>query len=61
MRNIQTVELHPKRIEELNDQPTIESRMYLSQDGKWFVHKTVITDIKAIKYLDKVLEKEEDC
>jgi len=56
MEAVQTVELRPKKIEELNDQPAIQSFMWTSEDGKWFIHKTVITDIKPKTYVAKVLE-----
>ena len=36
--------------------PEVESYMNLSQDGKWFIHKTVFTDIKPVTYIDRVLE-----
>lgn len=34
----------------------VESKMSLSEDKKWFIHTTTITDIKSVHYLDKVLE-----
>ncbi len=52
---IQTVELRPKKIEELNEQPALESSMKLSKNGQWFIHKTTITTIKPTKYVDKVM------
>jgi hypothetical protein len=58
MEFLQTVELHPKKIEELNQQPILETFMQVSEDGKWFIHKTVITDIKPRKYMDKVFGEE---
>lgn len=36
-------------------QPIIESSVGLSEDRKWVMHKTVITDIKPISYVEKVL------
>lgn len=54
----QTQELHAKKIEELNEQPVIENFMYVSLDGRWFVHKTIITDIKPVNYVKKVMESE---
>lgn len=54
MDAIPTVELRPKKIEELNDQPIIETKMCLSDDGNWFIHRTVITDIKSLAYMAKV-------
>ncbi|MBI5798187.1 hypothetical protein HZA98_04770 [Candidatus Woesearchaeota archaeon] len=52
---IQTVELRPRKIEELNEQPVIETSMTTSLDGKWFIHKTIITTIKSINYMKKVI------
>lgn len=49
-------ELNPKKIEDLNNQPIIETKMFLSQDGLWFIHKTMITDIKAVSYVEKVMD-----
>ncbi len=60
MESMQTVELTPKKIEQLNDQPVVESVMYVSLDGKWFVHKTVITDIKSVNYMKKVFKDDEE-
>ena len=54
MDAIPTVELRPKKIVELNDQPIIQTQMSLSEDGNWFIHRTVITDIKSLAYMAKV-------
>ena len=43
------------KLEQLNKQPVIETSTTLSEDGKWFIHKTLITDIKPITYVNKVL------
>ena len=51
----ETVELSEKKVEQLSKQPIIESFVCLSQDGKWVVHKTTITDIKPRSYFEKVL------
>ena len=37
-------------------QPIVETKMTLSEDKKWFIHKTIITDIKSVNYINKVLE-----
>lgn len=58
MEQLQTLELTPRKIQELNEQPVVETFMYVSQDGKWFVHKTMITDIKSVNYVKKVMEEE---
>ena len=49
------VELSERKVEQLSRQPIIESFVSLSQDGKWVVHKTIITDIKPKSYFEKVL------
>lgn len=43
------------KLEQLNKQPIIESSVGLSEDKKWVIHKTVITDIKPVSYVEKVL------
>ena len=48
--------LSETKIEQLNKQPVIESTVTKSEDGKWVIHKTVITDIKPVTYFEKVLE-----
>lgn len=58
MEQLQTIELTPRKIQELNEQPVVETFMYVSQDGKWFVHKTMITDIKSVNYVKRVMEEE---
>jgi hypothetical protein len=50
-----TMELSEKKIEQLNKQPIVETQIKRSEDGKWVVHKTTITDIKPVTYFEKVL------
>ncbi len=45
------------KVEQLSKQPIIESIITKSEDGKWLIHKTVITDIKPVSYFEKVLTK----
>jgi hypothetical protein len=33
----------------------VESSIRRSDDGKWIVHKTTITDIKPVTFFEKVL------
>jgi hypothetical protein len=40
---------------EFSKQSIVESFVSLSADKKWVLHKTVITDIKPVSYLQKVL------
>jgi len=49
-------ELTTSKIEQLNKMPIIESHINKSDDGKWIIHKVVITSIKPVKYFEKVLE-----
>ncbi|MCX6741665.1 MAG: hypothetical protein NTX24_00620 [Candidatus Pacearchaeota archaeon] len=44
------------RIEQLNKQPILENQITKSEDGKWIIHKTIITDIKPVSYFEKVLD-----
>lgn len=48
-------ELSALKIEQLNKQPIIETSIQVSEDKKWVVYKTIITDIKPISYLQKVM------
>ena len=43
------------RVEQLNKQPILENQITKSEDGKWIIHKTIITDIKPVSYFEKVL------
>ena len=48
-------ELSQTKIEQLNKQPVLETAITKSEDGKWMIHKTIITDIKPISYFEKAL------
>lgn len=39
--------------------PLIETHISKSKDGKYIIHKTVITDIKPVAYYEKVLQGSE--
>ena len=39
------------------NKPILETRISMSRDGKYVIHRTVITDIKPVKYYRKVLEE----
>ncbi len=43
------------KIEQLSKQPIIESSVSKSEDGKWVIHRTIVTDIKPISYFEKVI------
>ena len=43
---------------EFENKPIVETQLSMSKDRKYVIHKTVITDIKPVKYLEKVLRAE---
>jgi len=45
-----------KKKEMIMNMPIVESSISKSKDGKFIIHKTIITDIKSIKYYDVVME-----
>ena len=53
--NQEVTKLSNIKIEQLSRQPIIESSISKSEDGKWIIHKTIITDIKPVSYFEKVL------
>jgi len=55
---VRKMELTKSKIEQLNKQPIIETAVAKSDDGKWIVHKTTITDIKPSSYMEKVMNGE---
>ena len=50
------MELSEKKLEQLKKQPILETSVSKSEDGKWVIFRTVITDIKPVSYYEKVLE-----
>ena len=48
-------ELSAVKIEQLNKHPILETSLQVSEDKKWVVYKTIITDIKPISYMEKVM------
>ncbi len=47
-----------KVAEKVTNMPNIEVRISTSNDGKWVIHKTIITDIKPKTFYEKVLASE---
>jgi len=39
-----------------NNKPAIETKVLKSKDGKYLLHKTIITDIRPVQYFEKVME-----
>ncbi len=54
-KNQEVAKLSNIKIEQLSRQPILESSISKSEDGKWIIHKTIITDIKPVSYFEKVL------
>ena len=50
------MELSETKIEQLNKMPIVETSTRLSEDGRWILHRTTITDLKPVSYLRKVLK-----
>ena len=48
--------LSKTKIEQLNRQPVLETSISKSEDGKWLIHKTIVTDIKPVSYFEKALQ-----
>ena len=53
-KEYEVVELSAIKIKQLNKQPIMESFFALSENKKWGMHKTVITDVKPVEYFEKV-------
>jgi hypothetical protein len=54
-----TMGLSNAKEEQLKSMPKLEFITRKSKDGKYIIHKTVITDIKPTAYYEKVLSSEE--
>ncbi len=50
-------QLSESKIEQLNKQPIIETSIKKSDDGRFVIHRTIITDIRPAKYHEKALER----
>ena len=53
-----TMGLTNKKEEQLKKMPLVESRFSKSKDGRYVVHKTIITTIRPVSYFEKVIESE---
>jgi hypothetical protein len=54
-KQLVSMELSAVKIQQINKQPVVESSIEVSKDGKWIMHRTIITDIKPMSYYEKVL------
>ncbi|MBN1275039.1 hypothetical protein JXA12_02005 [Candidatus Woesearchaeota archaeon] len=51
--------LSNRKEEQLRKMPVIESRLSKSKDGKYLIHRTVITHVRPVAYYKAVLEDAE--
>lgn len=51
--------LSEKKENSVKKMPLIESQILKSKDGKYLIHKTIITHIKPIQYWQAVIESDE--
>ena len=49
-----------KQEETIKKMPLIESHITKSKDGKFLIHKTVITHIKPVQYWQAVIDNEQE-
>jgi hypothetical protein len=40
------------------NEPIIETQISKSKDGRWVIHKTIITDIKPVTYFEQVVKSQ---
>ncbi len=45
-----------KREEQLKKMPLVEAKITKSKDGKYMIHKTIITHIKPVEYYKAVMD-----
>ena len=50
--------LSNKKEEQLKKMPLVESRFNKSKDGRFIIHKTIITTIRPVAYFEKVMSSE---
>ena len=48
-----------KMEENSNQGAIVETKVSISKDGKWLIHKTIITDIKSVNYYKVILDGKE--
>lgn len=51
--------LTEKQEKQVKKMPTIESQLRKSKDGKYLIHRTVITHIRPLAYYKAILEEKE--
>lgn len=48
-----------KKEEQLKKMPRIESKVFLSKNGRFVVQKTTISSVKPVEYYKKVIENQD--
>jgi hypothetical protein len=51
--------LTTRKEEQLRKMPIIESKVGKSKDGKYLIHRTVITTVRPVKYYQAILDNQE--
>ncbi len=47
------------KTKEFENKPIVETQLSTSKDKRYVIHKTIITDIKPVKYWEKVMGSKE--
>ena len=50
--------LSNKKEDQLKKMPNVESLFSKSKDGKYLIHRTIITTVRPVEYFDKILSSE---
>lgn len=48
-----------KKEEQLRKMPMIEAKLMKSKDGKYLIHRTIITHVRPLAYYKAIVEEEE--
>lgn len=46
-----------KKEKQLQKMPIVQSRISRSEDGRFLIHKTILTDIKPVEYYEAVMQR----
>ncbi len=49
--------LSNKKEEQLKRMPNVESVFSKSKDGKYLIHRTIITTVRPVEYFEKILSE----
>ncbi|MFW6378834.1 MAG: hypothetical protein ACOCZV_02325 [Nanoarchaeota archaeon] len=51
--------LSNKKEDQLKRMPNVESVFSKSKDGKYLIHRTIITTVRPVEYFEKILSESE--